>query len=136
MKGNALHRNSDTQTRIDPVCGMEASVHSDYKATFSGREFSFCSETCREHFQDDPEDYVTASPEPGVLHKVKPVEPGGHVPQQAIEASKIQRSQMGSKPQPPGARKPDAYGEEVMDVEDPPDDVVREGLRDDNVMPG
>jgi YHS domain-containing protein len=51
-------------TEIDPVCGMEvteedAAAHVDW----AGRTFLFCSETCRDEFAADPEQFVDLQPE-------------------------------------------------------------------------
>ena len=44
---------------VDPVCGMiipeeHAVLCTDYK----GKHYCFCSEDCRDQFEDDPESYV------------------------------------------------------------------------------
>ena len=132
-----MHRNRDTQTRIDPVCGMAASSHTDLTAEVGGREFYFCSETCRSAFEQDPANFVPVQPADAVLATVKPLEPHGHVPDQAIEASRQQRTQKGSRPElDPRKGAKDPYGEEAINVDEPPDDVVKDGMRDDTVMPG
>ena len=44
---------------IDPVCGMEVDEQdAEAKLTYAGRTFLFCSEACKEEFQENPEDFV------------------------------------------------------------------------------
>lgn len=45
----------------DPVCGMEIeSEDAVAKLEHEGRTYYFCSESCAEEFQENPEDYVEA----------------------------------------------------------------------------
>jgi hypothetical protein len=44
---------------IDPVCGMQVRTSdAPAQASFGGRNFSFCSDRCRERFADSPQRYV------------------------------------------------------------------------------
>ncbi|MFB3918270.1 MAG: YHS domain-containing protein [Terriglobales bacterium] len=43
----------------DPVCGMELDEKRPAAETeYNGRTYYFCSENCKEEFQDDPESYI------------------------------------------------------------------------------
>jgi YHS domain-containing protein len=53
---NATHRSKEM---IDPVCGMRADSSSAPLAFDpQGRVYYFCSSTCRDEFQKDPERYA------------------------------------------------------------------------------
>jgi len=44
---------------IDPVCGMEVDENgAKDRSLFEGRTFYFCSQDCREEFDEAPEEYV------------------------------------------------------------------------------
>jgi YHS domain-containing protein len=44
---------------IDPVCGMEVDENgAKERSIFEGRTFYFCSQDCREEFDEAPEEYV------------------------------------------------------------------------------
>ena len=46
-------------TEIDPVCGMEVSeADAAARLEWAGRTFLFCSETCRDEFAADPDEYL------------------------------------------------------------------------------
>ena len=43
----------------DPVCGMPLKPGEvAFKESYKGREYNFCSDTCRKKFLADPEKYV------------------------------------------------------------------------------
>jgi YHS domain-containing protein len=43
----------------DPVCGMDVDEKKvTQKAFYKGREYFFCSATCRKAFEKDPEKYT------------------------------------------------------------------------------
>jgi Cu+-exporting ATPase len=47
-------------TLKDPVCGMEVSYETaQARSEYDGRTFYFCSMSCKEDFDRDPEKYVT-----------------------------------------------------------------------------
>jgi YHS domain-containing protein len=47
---------------VDPVCGMEINEqNSAISATYSGKTFHFCSEECKQQFQQNPEQYAEAA---------------------------------------------------------------------------
>ncbi len=44
---------------IDPVCGMEVDEKTaPAKTTYQGGTYFFCSETCKQDFEEDPERFV------------------------------------------------------------------------------
>lgn len=46
----------------DPVCGMKVDENNaPARATYKGRTFYFCSESCKETFEASPEKYATKS---------------------------------------------------------------------------
>jgi len=48
----------------DPVCGMTVDRHARKPtSTYEGRTFSFCSETCKQRFETDPQRYAGAERE-------------------------------------------------------------------------
>ena len=47
---------------LDPVCGMEVNPSSaEAFSEYGGQTFYFCSETCREQFDRDPQKYLDAT---------------------------------------------------------------------------
>ena len=53
------------RTEIDPVCGMEVTEDdAAARVEWADRTFLFCSETCRDEFVADPEEYFDAEAEP------------------------------------------------------------------------
>ena len=53
---HAEHENS--QTEIDPVCGMKVSSSSPLHTHYQGKEYYFCNPSCLEKFKNDPETYL------------------------------------------------------------------------------
>ncbi len=47
-----------TNTEVDPVCGMTVDKSSASTATFQGKTFYFCSDSCRRKFEDSPAAYA------------------------------------------------------------------------------
>jgi YHS domain-containing protein len=48
-------------TAIDPVCKAKVDVEStDYNSTIAGGRYYFCSEDCKEEFEERPSDYAAA----------------------------------------------------------------------------
>jgi len=46
----------------DPVCGMEVDERkSDYESTHAGKKFYFCSQECRDKFEDNPNQFSAES---------------------------------------------------------------------------
>ncbi len=43
----------------DPVCGMKVDqANPEFQSQFAGKQYFFCSEECRQEFEDRPEEYV------------------------------------------------------------------------------
>ena len=43
----------------DPVCGMTIDEkESAFQTQFAGKKYFFCSETCRDEFEDRPDEYI------------------------------------------------------------------------------
>jgi YHS domain-containing protein len=43
----------------DPVCGMEVNIETaPAKTEYEGQIYYFCSESCKEAFEEDPEQYL------------------------------------------------------------------------------
>ena len=45
---------------VDPVCGMEVTMESEWTAEYEGVTFYFCSEGCRDKFIEEPGKYLKA----------------------------------------------------------------------------
>ena len=45
---------------IDPVCGKEVTVESEWTAEYEGVTFYFCSQDCRDKFIEEPGKYLEA----------------------------------------------------------------------------
>lgn len=44
---------------IDPVCGMDVNENNPpAKSTYDGKTYYFCSEQCRQDFEEEPEDFI------------------------------------------------------------------------------
>ncbi|MEK7616220.1 MAG: YHS domain-containing protein [Patescibacteria group bacterium] len=45
--------------KIDPVCGMEIDpAEAKHASDYKGETYYFCSASCKEHFDNNPEKYV------------------------------------------------------------------------------
>jgi Cu+-exporting ATPase len=56
-------------TAIDPVCGMEVEESTaEYKTTYEGKEYYFCSPGCKRSFIKEPAKYLAAASQPGHDH--------------------------------------------------------------------
>lgn len=55
----------------DPVCGMQIDERQAmHQSQFDGKNFSFCSETCKQTFDANPHRYSTKQPlQPGPLRE-------------------------------------------------------------------
>jgi YHS domain-containing protein len=54
-----MRHQSDEPSNRDPVCGMELSRMSAVEeATYQGKTYYFCAQTCRKAFEADPKKYV------------------------------------------------------------------------------
>jgi len=47
-----------TVKHIDPVCDMEVDVEQGYGKMHKGRLYRFCSRSCLDKFEDDPDRYI------------------------------------------------------------------------------
>jgi YHS domain-containing protein len=46
----------------DPVCGMELEEQdAEFQSQYAGREYVFCSETCKDKFENNPEQYAASA---------------------------------------------------------------------------
>lgn len=47
----------------DPVCGMKIETEDAVaRVTYEGKDYYFCSESCQEEFEENPEDYAESEP--------------------------------------------------------------------------
>jgi YHS domain-containing protein len=47
---------------VDPVCNMEVDAEdAEFTTELDGKTYYFCSESCKEEFESDPEEYVNAA---------------------------------------------------------------------------
>ena len=59
------HRNAlDQNSHFDPVCGMEVPMEQGYGKMHKGQLYRFCSRTCLDKFEANPEEYVSATSMP------------------------------------------------------------------------
>ncbi len=42
----------------DPVCNMEVSDRSEFRSAHDGKRYFFCSASCKQNFEKNPEKYV------------------------------------------------------------------------------
>lgn len=46
----------------DPVCGMKVNLEqTQYKSTYQGKIYGFCSDECKKTFDQNPEQYAEAT---------------------------------------------------------------------------
>ena len=58
---NKENQQNNFNTLIDPVCGMTVPPDSPHRLVHQGQEFAFCSPHCLLKFQQQPEQYFTAT---------------------------------------------------------------------------
>jgi putative ABC transport system ATP-binding protein len=59
-------KNEQHQWTRDLVCGMRVDEWTaDFRATFGGQSFTFCSSRCQQRFESDPARYASQAPMPG-----------------------------------------------------------------------
>ncbi|MEN6517933.1 MAG: YHS domain-containing protein [Methanospirillum sp.] len=47
---------------IDPVCHMEVDQdYTNYKSVYKGKVWTFCTESCKKKFDENPEQYTSMS---------------------------------------------------------------------------
>ena len=54
--GHAGH--GGAEKNIDPVCGMEVEVEQGYGKIHEGKLYRFCSRSCLDKFENDPDRYL------------------------------------------------------------------------------
>lgn len=51
---------NQNETR-DPVCGMKVNLDkTEFKSTYQGKTYSFCSQQCKDTFDKNPQEYIKA----------------------------------------------------------------------------
>ncbi len=51
--------NETNERKFDVVCGMELNpAEVEHKIEYRGKTYYFCSESCKDHFEKDPEKYI------------------------------------------------------------------------------
>ena len=45
----------------DPVCGMKVDENSQHQTQYGSQTYSFCSEQCKNEFEQNPEEYVKSA---------------------------------------------------------------------------
>jgi YHS domain-containing protein len=54
-----LNLSEEDSMTIDPVCGMTIDERNPQLETkFAGKQYFFCSEECRQEFEDHPEEFL------------------------------------------------------------------------------
>lgn len=64
MGGPLSHRVKclEEKMAIDPVCSMEIEERTaEFTSEYDSKTYYFCSEHCKEQFENDPEEYVAAA---------------------------------------------------------------------------
>jgi YHS domain-containing protein len=51
-----FQKTTAAKTEKDPVCGMKATT--GISSAYQGKTYYFCSDHCRQQFDDDPQAYV------------------------------------------------------------------------------
>ena len=60
MVDEAVEEVMDDVALVDPVCGMEVTMESEWTAEYEGVTFYFCCEDCRDKFVGEPGKYLEA----------------------------------------------------------------------------
>ncbi len=58
MHGHGGHGSHNKKKYIDPVCDMEVDVDKGYGMTHQGEPYRFCTRSCLEKFDADPERFI------------------------------------------------------------------------------
>ena len=59
LKKLGLHVEQEPETLFDVVCGMEFNAaNAEYRSDYKDGAYYFCSESCKDHFDSDPEKYT------------------------------------------------------------------------------
>jgi YHS domain-containing protein len=56
--GNHADHGDSNTNHIDPVCGMNVEPDKGYGKMFQGQLYRFCSRSCLDKFDEDPEQYL------------------------------------------------------------------------------
>ncbi|HHI94189.1 MAG TPA: YHS domain-containing protein [Gammaproteobacteria bacterium] len=57
-KGNASGHDDGGSKYVDPVCDMEVETEQGYGKMYRGTLYRFCSKSCLDKFDDEPERYL------------------------------------------------------------------------------
>ena len=57
-KGGASDADDNISKYIDPVCDMEVETEQGYGKMYQGTLYRFCSKSCLDKFDDEPEHYL------------------------------------------------------------------------------
>ena len=55
-------RRAQTQSMVDPVCGMDVNLDPQKEVEYSGHAYYFCSEGCMQKFRNNPVQYLQPEP--------------------------------------------------------------------------
>jgi YHS domain-containing protein len=55
---NRGHDSGYAGKNVDPVCGMTVAAGDGYDRVYEGWEYRFCSKSCLEQFESNPERYI------------------------------------------------------------------------------
>ena len=67
IHGHKHGKNKDsTQKRIDPVCGMEVESSKGYGKMHKDTLYRFCSRSCLDKFEKEPDYYITQTNKKGI----------------------------------------------------------------------
>ena len=82
----------DSQSSIDPVCGMRVGKDSAHSLTHEGQRYVFCSAGCRAKFAGNPAKYTTAHHDPRSDNVAVPArKPDTDVPAETIYTCPMHR---------------------------------------------
>ncbi len=59
---HARHKDSAEPDHVDPVCGETVNTGKGYGEMYQGRLYRFCSRSCLDKFDADPQRYVADKP--------------------------------------------------------------------------
>ena len=60
--GRKIHNGRVTYMTKDPVCGMNVDENkSQYQTQYGGKKYNFCSDQCKQKFDQQPEQYARSA---------------------------------------------------------------------------
>jgi YHS domain-containing protein len=59
-----LARREEYTVQKDPVCGMDVETDDSETSTYQDKVYHFCSEECKDTFDEEPLEYVNKEEEP------------------------------------------------------------------------